>query len=68
MGTESLTGNRGVAITEMTPEGQVQSMGEQWSARSVEGPIHAGENVEVVGREGLRLLVRRRPPGQGGVS
>jgi membrane-bound serine protease (ClpP class) len=67
-GTESLPGSTGVAITEIAPEGQVQSMGEQWSARSVEGPIHAGENVEVVGREGLRLLVRRRPPGQGGAT
>jgi membrane-bound serine protease (ClpP class) len=65
-GTESLPGARGVAITEIAPVGQVHSMGEQWSARSVEGPIHVGENVEVVGREGLRLLVRRSPPGQGG--
>jgi len=65
-GTESLPGSRGVALTEIAPEGQVHSMGEQWSARCVEGPIHAGENVEVVGREGLRLLVRRNPPGKGG--
>ena len=66
IGTESLSGAHGVAITELAPEGQVHSMGEQWSARSVERPIHAGENVEVVGREGLHLLVRRSPPGQGG--
>jgi len=68
IGTESLAGSRGVAITEIAPDGQVHSMGEQWSARSVEGPIHVGENVEVVGREGLCLLVRRSPPGQGGAS
>ena len=67
-GTETLPGARGIAITEIAPDGQVHSMGEQWSARSVEGPIHAGENVEVVGREGLWLLVRRSPPGQGGAS
>jgi membrane-bound serine protease (ClpP class) len=67
-GTESLPGARGVAMTEIAPDGQVHSMGEEWSARSVEGPIHAGENVEVVGREGLCLLVRRVPPGQGGAS
>jgi len=65
-GTESLPGARGIAVTEIAPEGQVHSMGEQWSARSVEGPIHAGESIEVVGREGLRLLVRRSTPGQGG--
>ncbi len=65
-GTESLPGATGIAVTEIAPDGQVHSMGEQWSARSVEGPIHAGERIEVVGREGLRLLVRRSPPGQGG--
>lgn len=67
-GTESLPGARGIAVTEIAPEGEVHSMGEQWSARSVEGTIHAGESVEVVGRDGLHLLVRRSPPGQGGVS
>ena len=69
IGTESITGSTGRALTDIDPVGQVQSMGEQWSARSVEGTIHAGESVEVVGREGLTLLVRPRGPHtQGGVA
>jgi membrane-bound serine protease (ClpP class) len=67
-GTESLPGATGIALTEIAPDGQVHSMGEQWSARSVEGPIHAGESIEVIGREGLRLLVRRTSSDRGGTS
>jgi len=66
-GAEALTGSRGVAVTDIAPEGMVQSSGEQWSARSDEGNIRAGERVEVVGREGLCLLVRRAKK-EGGVS
>jgi membrane-bound ClpP family serine protease len=33
--------------------------GEQWSAVAESGAIRAGEKVEVVGRDGLRLHVRR---------
>lgn len=59
-GTESLVGGVGTAVGSLSPEGQVNLGGEQWSARSVEGPVSPGERVEVVGREGLRLLVRRK--------
>jgi membrane-bound ClpP family serine protease len=46
-------------VTALMPEGLVHLGGEQWSARSVEGDVRPGERVEVVGRDGLRLLVRR---------
>jgi len=65
-GAEALVGSRGVAVTDIAPEGMVQSSGERWSARSDEGPIRAGERVEIVGREGLCLLVRRAR--EGGIS
>jgi len=65
-GVESLVGSGGVAVTDIAPEGLVQSSGERWSARSDEGPIRAGERVEIVGREGLCLLVRRAK--EGGIS
>ena len=58
-GVESVVGTHGVALTDIAPIGLVQSGGEQWSARSDDQGIHAGEKVEVIGREGLRLLVRR---------
>ena len=59
-GVEALVGGAGTAVTDLAPEGLVLLAGEQWSARSVEGGVGSGERVEVVGRDGLRLLVRRR--------
>jgi membrane-bound serine protease (ClpP class) len=58
-GAEALEGGAGTAVTDLSPEGLVHLGGEQWSARSVGGSIAAGESVEVMGRDGLRLLVRR---------
>jgi membrane-bound serine protease (ClpP class) len=59
-GVESLAGGVGTVITALAPEGLVQMAGEQWSARSVEGEVPPGQSVEVVGRDGLRLLVKRK--------
>jgi membrane-bound serine protease (ClpP class) len=59
-GSEALAGGVGTVVTALTPDGLVQMGGEQWSARSVEGEVPAGQSVEVVGRDGLRLLVRRK--------
>ena len=58
-GAEALVGGTGRAVTDLAPEGLVLMGGEQWSARSVEGGVGSGERVEIVGRDGLRLLVRR---------
>jgi membrane-bound serine protease (ClpP class) len=59
-GIESIVGTYGVAVSDIAPDGQVRLAGEHWSARSEEGGIRSGDRVEVVGREGLWLLVRRR--------
>jgi membrane-bound serine protease (ClpP class) len=66
-GAEALVGAKGTALTDIAPEGQVLSGGEQWSARSAGRVIRTGEEVEVVGRDGLHLLVRPRAHHQGGV-
>ncbi len=58
-GVETLTGSAGIAVTDLRPEGQVRMGGEQWSAVAEGGAVGAGEKVEVVGRDGLRLRVRR---------
>jgi len=58
-GIEGIVGTDGVAVTDIAPEGLVRMAGEQWSARSEEGGIRSGDRVEVVGRDGLQLLVRR---------
>ncbi len=48
-------------------EGHVFAHGERWQARGVEA-LAPGEAVEVAGINGLTLLVRRRPAGEGGVQ
>ncbi len=63
-----LAGATGVATTALTPEGTVLVLHEQWSARADEGAIEAGEAVEVVSREGLKVHVRRASPGGGEVG
>jgi membrane-bound ClpP family serine protease len=65
-GGESLIGGRAVSVTALAPEGLIRMGGEQWSARAVQGSVSPGERVEVVGREGLCLLVRRAAQ-EGGV-
>lgn len=57
----SLAGHRAVAITDVNPKGRVRLHGQTWPARSEgESPaIPAGTPVEVVGREGIVLIVQR---------
>jgi len=64
MGVESLVGKAGIARTELAPRGQVQLASELWTAELAEGEeiIPAGARVEVVGVDGLRLLVCKATP------
>jgi membrane-bound serine protease (ClpP class) len=55
---ELLIGRLGVVRTPLDPEGTVWVAGELWTAGSEDGPLAAGEQVEVVAVEGLRLRVR----------
>lgn len=51
----------GVVINELKPDGTVRAGGEVWSGRSADGgDIPAGTEVEVVGNEGLWLLVKAK--------
>ncbi len=61
MGMESMIGKSGTARSEISPLGQVQVGAELWTAEIIEGEesISAGERVEVISIEGLRLKVRR---------
>ena len=56
-GAERLIGERGVALTDLTPVGQVRVDLEEWSAMAVEGEIRAGDPVRVTGVAGVRLQV-----------
>lgn len=56
-GSEGLVGERGMARTDLDPEGKVFVHGELWRARA-EAPVTAGQTVEVTAVRGLRLQVR----------
>jgi membrane-bound serine protease (ClpP class) len=56
-GIEELVGREGVAITDLTPRGQVRARGEEWSAESTGLPIPSGSPVRVARVQGLRLVV-----------
>jgi membrane-bound serine protease (ClpP class) len=56
-GWEALSGAAGVAVSDLTPTGQVRVRGELWTAVAQESPIREGDAVQVVGVEGLRLRV-----------
>jgi membrane-bound serine protease (ClpP class) len=59
VGVEALVGVVGYARTDLDPMGTIHVAGELWSAKLGEGafPVKAGERVEIVGVEGLRLIV-----------
>ena len=58
VGVADLIGLVGRADSALLPEGSVFVRGEYWTARSDE-PVAAGERVEVLAVEGMRLRVRR---------
>ncbi|RIK96202.1 MAG: serine protease [Proteobacteria bacterium] len=60
-GVGEMIGLVGRAQSALAPEGSVFVRGEYWTARADE-PVRAGERVEVVAVEGMRLRVRRAAP------
>jgi membrane-bound serine protease (ClpP class) len=57
-GKEALIGSVGVAVTDLKPKGGIRVLGEFWQATVKEGEIKTGEKVEVVGMEGMLLIVK----------
>jgi membrane-bound serine protease (ClpP class) len=56
-------GTAGEVRRSLDPVGSVYAQGEEWTARSVDGArLDRGTNVQVVGQEGLTLLVAREQP------
>jgi len=56
-GVSGMVGEIAVARTPLAPEGQVLVQGELWRAIAQNGPVAVGEEVEVVGVNGLTLTV-----------
>ena len=59
-GSEGLVGQIAEVRTPLDPEGTVFVQGELWNAVAEDGPVARGEKVEVLGRDGFRLRVRRQ--------
>lgn len=57
-GKEALIGAKGIAATDLKPKGEVRIMGEFWQATAKDTTITAGKAVEVVGMEGMFLVVK----------
>lgn len=58
-GLSDMVGSRGEVVKSLDPEGMVRIRGELWKAKSAGRKIKAGVEVTVVGREGLKLIVRK---------
>jgi membrane-bound serine protease (ClpP class) len=58
-GPEQLLGKVGAVVSDLAPRGEVKIEGQIWRAEEVQGAVvKQGEQVEVVGREGLILRVK----------
>jgi len=57
-----VVGQEAHAISHITAHdfsGRIRFVGTTWSARSLEGDIHKGSAVEIVGRENIHYLVKK---------
>ena len=58
-GDAALLGQRGVADTDLAPDGWIRVLGERWRALAEAPPVPSGEKVTVTGVDGLTLRVRK---------
>jgi membrane-bound ClpP family serine protease len=59
IGLPTMIGSKGKVASSLVPEGLVRIKGELWGATSAEGNVGTGEEIEVVGEDGLKLVVRK---------
>jgi len=60
MGMSTLVGKIGEARTDLNPTGTVYAASELWTAEAQDENIPAGASVQVVGVDGVKLLVKRK--------
>jgi len=63
IGLPDMVGSKGEVVSPLAPEGLVRIKGELWIAKSADGRVDNGEEVTVVRQDGLKLIVRKRSPG-----
>jgi len=59
IGLPGMVGSKGEVVSPLAPKGVVRIKGELWEATSAGGRIDIGEEVTVVGQDGLKLVVRK---------
>ncbi len=59
-GLPDMVGSQAEVVSPLAPEGLVRIKGELWQAESASGRMDTGEEVMVVGQDGLKLIVRKR--------
>jgi membrane-bound serine protease (ClpP class) len=59
-GAEGLIKEKGEAVTDLNPEGEVKVHGEIWNAESIEGMIESKSVIEIVEVQNLKLKVKRK--------
>ena len=59
IGLPDMVDTKGEVVSPLAPEGLVKIKGELWIAKSASKPIDTGEEVTVVGQDGLKLIVRK---------
>jgi len=60
MGASTLIGKAGEARTDLNPTGTVYVASELWTAEAQGADIQSGSPVEIVGVDGVKLLVKRK--------
>ena len=63
VGLPDMVGSKGKVVSPLAPEGLVRIRGELWVAQSESGEMNSGEEIIVVGQDGLKLVVRKSSPG-----
>jgi len=61
-GFTDMVGSKGTVAEPLTPRGTIKIRGELWNAEATEHHIDRGQDVIVVSRDGLKLMVRQISP------
>ncbi len=59
VGLPAMVGSKGKVVSLLAPWGLIKIKGELWVATSVGKSIDTGEEIMVVGQDGLKLIVRK---------
>ena len=62
IGLPDVVGSKGKVVEALTPGGVIRISSELWEAKSASRKIKTGEEVIVIRRDGLKLVVRKASP------